>query len=225
MNSQRVYIAAGVMEIGSLIPGVGAIFDTVNVGLYASQKDWLNMGLSAVSAGLEFAQVAGALAGAGKMIANAADDIGDTLTTTGKNLDDVLDVGESSIKSSVLSIEDAEAFAFDAIKGGKNADSVVLGKFENGASTSYNSVAKEMGAQYFQLDNWADLESKYSADEIWKINERFLDIQTSSGREIYLSHDPIKYIGDNSFYSKELEYLIDNGYNFVKEGDIWHAVR
>lgn len=99
MNSQRVYIAAGVMEIGSLIPGVGAIFDTVNVGLYASQKDWLNMGLSAVSAGLEFAQVAGVLVGSGKMIANAANDathtIMDSIQSTSKSTSktgvDVLD--------------------------------------------------------------------------------------------------------------------------------------
>lgn len=64
-----------------------------------------------------------------------------------------------------------------------------------------------------------------NTDEIWKINEKFLDIQISSGREIYLSHDPTKYVGGNSFYSKEIGYLIENGYKFVKEGDIWHAIR
>lgn len=62
-------------------------------------------------------------------------------------------------------------------------------------------------------------------DEIWKINEKFLDIQTSSGREIYLSHNPEDYIGKGQFYSKELQYLLDNGYRFVDEGGIWHAVR
>ena len=63
------------------------------------------------------------------------------------------------------------------------------------------------------------------AEEIWKINERFLDIETSSGRAIYSSHDPIKYIGGNSYYSKEIQYLINNGYRFIKEGDIWRAIR
>lgn len=82
-----------------------------------------------------------------------------------------------------------------------------------------------MDAQYFNLDNWDELSSQYSREEIWKINERFLDIQNSSGREIYLSHDPTKYIGGNSYYAKEIQYLIDNGYRFVEEGDIWHAVR
>lgn len=66
---------------------------------------------------------------------------------------------------------------------------------------------------------------KYSKEEMWKINERFLDIQTSSGREIYLSHAPKDFINGTSFYARELKYLVDNGYDFILEGDIWHAVR
>ena len=76
-----------------------------------------------------------------------------------------------------------------------------------------------MDAQYFNLDNWDDLSSKYPDEEIWKINERFLDIQTSSGREIYLSHYPDDYLEGDSFYTKEIHYLIDNGYRFVDEGE------
>ena len=83
----------------------------------------------------------------------------------------------------------------------------------------------QIDAQYFQLDNWDELAAKYSDDEIWKINEKFLDIQTSSGREIYLSHNPAEYIKEKSFYAREIQYLMDNGYRFVKEGDIWHAIR
>lgn len=100
-----------------------------------------------------------------------------------------------------------------------------MGKYDGGAETAYTNVAKNMDAQYFQLDNWEELASKYSDDEIWKINQKFLDIETSSGREIYLSHNPEDYIGDGTFYSKEIQYLIDNGYKFVNEGDIWHAIR
>ncbi len=62
-------------------------------------------------------------------------------------------------------------------------------------------------------------------EEIWKINEKFLDIQTSSGREIYLSHNPAEYINKGQFYSREIQYLRDNGYRFIDEGGIWHAVR
>lgn len=50
-------------------------------------------------------------------------------------------------------------------------------------------------------------------------------IQTSSGREIYLSHNPNDYINKTDFYSRELRYLVENGYKFVKKGDLWHAIR
>ena len=109
-------------------------------------------------------------------------------------------------------------------KAGK-VDAVVLGKYGDGGPTAYASVAKDMDAQYFQLDNWDELAARYSDDEIWKINEKFLDIQTSSRREIYLSHNPEDYLGKGQFYSRELQYLLDNGYKFVDEGGIWHAVR
>ena len=49
--------------------------------------------------------------------------------------------------------------------------------------------------------------------------KNFLDIQTSSGREIYLSHAPNGAWG-TSFYAKELY-----GYHFVREGNLWHAIR
>lgn len=128
-------------------------------------------------------------------------------------------------KTNILSSEDAEDLAFHAIKGKKNADIVVIGKFEGGSPNSYNEIAKNIDAQYYELDAWDDLNEQYSKEEIWKINEKFLDIQTSSGREIYLTHNPQDYIGDGTYYSRELQYLIDNGYSFVKEGDLWHAVR
>ena len=145
-----------------------------------------------------------------------------------KLLDDVVGGGRDAIKSgkySILSYEDAENIAFDAIHGPNNADAVVLGKYGDGGPTAYTSVAKDMDAQYFQLDNWDELAARYSDDEIWKINEKFLDIQTSSGREIYLSHNPEDYLGKEQFYSRELQYLLDNGYKFVDEGGIWYAVR
>ena len=82
-----------------------------------------------------------------------------------------------------------------------------------------------MNAQYFQLDNGEELVEKYSEDEIWKINEKFLDIQTSSGREIYLFHNPADYISENSFYSREIKYLLEAGYKFIDEGGIWRAIR
>lgn len=42
---------------------------------------------------------------------------------------------------------------------------------------------------------------------------------------MYLSHNPEDYIGDGSFYSKEIQYLLDNGYKFIDEGGIRYANR
>jgi len=151
-------------------------------------------------------------------------------------------IGDVKEINKVLTTAEAEEYAFNAIKGSDNADVVVLGKFDalkdingkfildaNGnkipTENSYNIIAEDMDAQYFQLDNWDELALMYSDEQIWKINERFLDIQTSSGRDIFLSSNPSQFIGDGSFFSKEIQYLQDNGYRFVREGEIWHAIR
>lgn len=124
-----------------------------------------------------------------------------------------------------MSNADAENYAFDAIKGSNNSDAIVLGKFDEGRPTGYVTKAKETGAQYFELDNWDELSKMYNNEEIWKINEKFLDIQIGSGRDIYLSHNPLDFIGDGSYYSKEIAYLQNHGFSFEKIGDLWHVIR
>lgn len=76
----------------------------------------------------------------------------------------------------------------------------MLGKFEDGKSTSYDKIAQEYDAQYYNLDEWDELAKTHSRDEMWKVNEKFLDIEIASGRDIYLSHDPAKFSGDGSFF-------------------------
>lgn len=150
--------------------------------------------------------------------------------------------GESGSGSKVLTTLEAEEHAFNAIKGSDNSDIVVLGRYDTikgvdgkdlldakgnriPSDKSYNVIAKDMGAQYFELDNWDELASTYFKEDMWKINERFLDIQTSSGREIYLVNDPKDFVKGDSAFAKEVNYLINNGYHFIDEGGIWHAVR
>lgn len=130
-----------------------------------------------------------------------------------------------SAKTATFTNQEAEDLAFGAIKGKGKSDAVVLGKFEDGKSTSYDKIAQEYDAQYYNLDEWDELAKTYSRDEMWKVNEKFLDIEIASGRDIYLSHDPAKFSGDGSFFAKEIEYLRQHGYKFVKEGDLWHAVQ
>jgi len=130
-----------------------------------------------------------------------------------------------SAKTAIFTNQEAEDLAFGAIKGKGKSDAVVLGKFEDGKSTSYDKIAQEYDAQYYNLDEWDELAKTHSRDEMWKVNEKFLDIEIASGRDIYLSHDPAKFSGDGSFFAKEIEYLRQHGYKFVKEGDLWHAVQ
>lgn len=183
------------------------------------------------------------------MLADAAGNVIEKCT--GDELDKILkgevaDVADDALKnvkeSKILTTSEAEEYAFNAIRGSDKADIVVLGKYDSvkndtgeaildaygktiPSDKSYNVIAENMNTQYFELDNWDDLTKVYSDEEIWKINERFLDIQTSSGRDIYLANDPSKYLGENTYFAKELQYLQENGYTFVKEGEYWHAVR
>ncbi|MGO2961379.1 MAG: hypothetical protein ACTIDE_02090 [Carnobacterium maltaromaticum] len=137
----------------------------------------------------------------------------------------IVDVVEEIENTSIMSGVEAEENAFNAIKGSNNSDSIMLGKFDGGGKTSYTAKAEEYGSQFFELDNWDELSIQYSDEEIWKVNEKFLDIQIGSGREILFSHNPVEYIGDGSFYSKEIQYLIDHGFSFEKLGDVWSVVR
>lgn len=47
----------------------------------------------------------------------------------------------------------------------------------------------------------------------------------ASGRDIYLSTNPYEFINKTTFYAKELQYLKQHGYRFIKEGDIWRAIQ
>lgn len=64
---------------------------------------------------------------------------------------DEVKTGIESGKYSILSYEDAENIAFDAIHGPNNADAVVLGKYGDGGPTAYTSVAKDMDAMEVRI--------------------------------------------------------------------------
>lgn len=53
-----------------------------------------------------------------------------------------------------------QKISFGAIKG-KVMDAVVLGKFEDGKSTSYDKMAQEYDAQYYNLDEWDELQNVF----------------------------------------------------------------
>jgi hypothetical protein len=102
-----------------------------------------------------------------------------------------------------------------------NSNRFVLGKgLEDGKS--YTKVAAHYEASYFKLDDWRSLSRTHTPEEIWKVNESFIDQQLKAGKQVILSHDPSNATG---FYRREVQYLEDLGYNFVQDGWVWRATK
>ena len=87
-----------------------------------------------------------------------------------------------------------------------NKSKVMLGKFDNGRSTGYVARAGTEHTFFDMGNKWDEafnLVNK-SDDEIWRINQKFIDNQKALGKEFYLSHDPSVATG---FYYREVQYL------------------
>lgn len=84
----------------------------------------------------------------------------------------------------------------------------------------YNYVNVNLICGY---ETWDNLFSNLHKDEMWKINEKFLNQQIKQKKDIYLSHDPSEYINTDTFYGRELQFLQKKGCEFVEDGDIWKA--
>jgi len=85
---------------------------------------------------------------------------------------------------------------------------VMLGKFDDGATTGYISRAGNTHA-FFDMGNaWDDVLASVGGDldEMWKINKKFIDNRKYLGNEFFLSHSPVNPTG---FYKREIEYLIN----------------
>jgi hypothetical protein len=103
---------------------------------------------------------------------------------------------------------------------------VMFGMWDGGGANSYISKA---GSEYTYFDfgeKWNDLYNlvNKSDDEIWKINEEFINRQLSSSKECWFSHDPFT-AKNYQFYAREVNYLINLGVkDFQKVGELWKAV-
>lgn len=79
---------------------------------------------------------------------------------------------------------------------------------------------------------WGNLEKETGSnyDEIWKVNQQFIDEQIAGHKNILLSNNPYKgYYFDNGekrFFQREIDYIISKGYIFEKTNDgLWKAIR
>ena len=111
-----------------------------------------------------------------------------------------------------------------AEKATKNANStsVMLGKY-NQDGISYIKAAGNKHT-YFDLGDkgWNEALNKVGESNMWEINKKFLERQLQQGKSFYLSHDPMKASG---YFQKEVNFLKDNGFKFIKDGEFWKAVK
>ena len=98
---------------------------------------------------------------------------------------------------------------------------MVIGKFAE-TGQSYQKVAAHLDATYFKVENWRELSQTLSKEELWQINKAFLSQQIKAGKQVILSSDPATATGT---FPREVQYLKDLGYHFVKDGWVWEAVR
>ncbi len=101
---------------------------------------------------------------------------------------------------------------------------LVLGHFTK-KGVSYQKMAAHYKATYFKVDDWASVTKGLSRDEIWKVNETFLNQQIKQGKQILLSHNPATARA-GSFFEKEVTYLGRLGYTFKQNNQwTWEAMR
>ncbi|QSX04823.1 RHS repeat protein [Sedimentibacter sp. zth1] len=127
----------------------------------------------------------------------------------------LMDIGSNAIGSGVYSDLAKQATNIP------NSTEVVLGKYcQDGIS--YVKIARQRGATYFELKNWDNIVDVVGKNNMWKINEKFLLQQLEQGKSFILSHSPYNATG---YYVKEVKFLLDKGFKFIKDGQIWRAIK
>ena len=136
--------------------------------------------------------------------------------------------GESEVLERGLNSERIEYYLGKA-RNNIDSDTVVLG-----STGKYDIIAETEGYTYFKMsdDVWTSLEKEAGGnyDEIWKVNQQFIDEQIAVNKNILLSNDPYQgyYFDDGArrFYQREIDYILSKGYTFESTSDgLWKAVR
>jgi len=110
---------------------------------------------------------------------------------------------------------------------------VILGKWNAADPTSYEQVGERAAGTYFDMgDSFGPLKAQLmttmtedeAKNEIWRINQAFLDDQIAQGKTFYFTKNPV-LLDKKSFSFKEYNYLIQEKYSFQEVGDgVWKAV-
>jgi hypothetical protein len=138
-------------------------------------------------------------------------------------------IGKKARKFTQKEIDD---FVKLATKNG-DKNKVMLGRFEGkDVTTSYQNRARYDGYTYFDLGDtkWNEASNIVdgNADEMWKINKKFID--DNKNKEFFFSHDPFNPNYKKGFYEREINYLTSPinsgglGGVIVREGDLWKLI-
>ena len=92
----------------------------------------------------------------------------------------------------------------------------VLGKSGYKGVQGYEKVAAEMGYNSFQVSD--DVWRAMSETERWAANSKFLAEVVARGDEIIFSKRVAAISGETGFFRKELEYLVEQGYQLAADG-------
>ena len=140
------------------------------------------------------------------------------------NMGDVVESGGKDAAVKEISYNDFNTIFGNSVHNGFS-DSVMLGKFDGGDTTSYITNAKDNGYMYFDLgDDWNVIKQKYGftdQDMFDLFNEFFLDDIIAYKKTVYFTHNPI---GDQGFLGNELKYLRNNDYVLKHNGKQYYAV-
>lgn len=106
-----------------------------------------------------------------------------------------------------------------------NASEVVLGKYISGSADSYEAVAQARGSTYFSMSDWSTVQGQLGKDQMWNINQAFLDQQIAQGKTFLFTSNPAK-VDVGSYTYQEYSHLIGSGYQIVPEpSGYYRAIR
>ncbi len=72
------------------------------------------------------------------------------------------------------------------------------------------------------MKNWDEASGVLGAENMWNVNKAFIEQQLLKGKDFILSHDPLKATG---YFAKEVELLTEKGFTFIRNGELWKAVK
>jgi hypothetical protein len=182
--------------------------------------------LPVVPAGAGMVVHGGKAAKAAVEVASHADEAADAARLTGHMGD-----GAHAVLSASMLLKASEntpealalvkALAKQGTKGELKQGAIVsLGHFgEVQGRPGYIDWAKKTRAVYLDLDP-AAYEMLHSAGKWWEVNRQFLDDAIAAGVEFHLQLP--KATRADSYFQREIDYLIQKGYRLVKEnGEFW----